>query len=345
MRLPAASSIAESGVDFNLDQTFVPMPDRSRISLSLGVTLMFLGYWVAGPAIAHGEFQEKDHFWSMWQFTPAIALPLLLTLAVYFRGWWKRCRQKKPVSRARTLVFLTGVGCFWVGLQSPIEPLSDHFLFIHQIEHLLLRVFGPLLTILGLPLGPMIQGLPRTSRRYLLVPLIRSRVMQALYGFLSHPIIAPFLFIATLIVWQIPALHDLAVRDPGLHDAMHLSMIVTGFFFWWLIADPRPQARLSYGMRLIVLWLVTIPNTLLGAYITLNKFPLYQVYDVLEGSWHIDRLMDQQLGGILIWGPGAMMGVVGTAVIFLLWLHQEERNHASLESMASDSGSLPTGTR
>ncbi|BCX82405.1 putative membrane protein [Methylomarinovum caldicuralii] len=279
------------------------------------------------PAWSHGGLE--DDLWRAWTFTPEILAPLLLTGLVYARGCWRRHRQHRPVPVGQIAAFCLGILCFFIALQSPIEPLSDHFLFIHQIEHLLLRVFAPLLMILAMPLAPLIQGLPRRARHSLLAPLVRSRLARGLYGFFSHPLVAPVLFVATLVVWQIPTLHDRAVQDLLLHDLMHLSMIVTGFFFWWLIADPRgTRARLPYGLRLIVLWAVTIPNTLLGAGITLSRQPLYQVYDVLTGRWGIDRLMDQQIGGILIWGPGAMMGVIGTGVVFLVWIRAERKRPA-----------------
>ncbi len=281
-------------------------------------------FFIPITAYPHGFQLEKDAPWSAWNLTFSIGLPLAFTLLTYLRGWQKRARQGKAVSRGQAITFILGILCFFIALQSPIEPLSDHFLFIHQIEHLLLRVFGPLLTILAMPLAPLIQGLPTPLRRHVLTPLVRSRTMQILYGFLSHPLIAPILFLTTLIIWQMPQIHDRAVQDPLLHDLMHISMIVSGFFFWWLIADPRKTARLSLGIRLIALWVVTVPNTLLGAWITLSKFPLYSVYDVLQGHWDIDRLLDQQLGGLLIWGPGAMMGVIGSAVIFLLWIRNDE---------------------
>lgn len=288
-------------------------------------------------ASAHGPSRLDDsNLLGQWTFTPEITIPILLTVIVYTRGWWKRLVAGKPPAIWQSIAFLGGMLCFFIALQSPIEPLSDHFLFIHQIEHLLLRVFGPLLTILGAPLAPLIQGLPRSVRFYLLAPLLRNRLMKRLYQFLSHPITAPFLFIAVLLLWQIPSLHDRAVQNPTLHNLMHVTMIFSGFFFWWLIADPRGHAaKLSHPFRLIVLWIVTIPNTLLGAYITLNTSTLYHVYDVLEGRWHLDRLDDQHLGGILIWGPGSMMGVIGTAVIFLLWMREEQRsNPAPRETQA-----------
>ncbi len=276
------------------------------------------------PSIAHGLLPDDTSPWMAWNLTLSITLPLAFIVLVYLRGWWKRSRRGKPASPGQALAFFLGMVCFHIALQSPIEPLSNHFLFIHQVEHLLLRVLGPLLTILAMPLAALIQGLPRSIRHHVLVPVVRNRVIQTLYGFFSHPLVAPLLFLATLIFWQVPSIHDLAVQDRLLHELMHLSMIVSGFFFWWLIADPRKTARLPLGIRLIALWVVTVPNTLLGAWITLAKSPLYNVYDVLQGRWDVDRLFDQQLGGLLIWGPGAMMGVIGTAVILFLWIRSDQ---------------------
>ncbi len=274
--------------------------------------------------LAHGLSLDDDQLWSAWNLTFPVTLSLLFTLLVYLRGCRKRARQGKPIPLIQSIAFTLGTLCFFTALQSPIEALSDHFLFIHQIEHLLLRIFGPLLTILAMPLAPLIQGLPGLIRHRLLAPLIRSPILQLLYRILSHPLVATMLFLATLVFWQIPHIHDRAVQDPVLHDLMHITMIISGFFFWWLIADPRKTARLTLGLRLIALWVVTVPNSLLGAYITLYKFPLYAVYDVLQGRWNIDRLLDQQLGGLLIWGPGAMMGVIGTGVIFVLWVKVDD---------------------
>lgn len=314
---------------FEIWKIICVMTQPSSCSLPLIVATLAWSSLMAEPALAHGEFQEKENFWFAWHFTPGIALPLMLTVFIYLRGWRRRLRQRKPIPLARAIAFFAGMGCFLAALQSPIEPLSDHFLFIHQIEHMLLRVFGPLLIIFAMPVPLLLQGLPAWIRHRVLAPLIRHPWMKALYRYLSHPVIASVLFVAVLIFWQLPKIHDFSVQHELLHDLMHLSLILTGFFFWWLIADPRGlHARLSYFLRLVVLWAVTLPNALVGAFITLSKFPLYQVYDTLAGDWHIDRLLDQQLGGILMWND-AMMGVIGMAVIFLLWIREENQVKAA----------------
>lgn len=275
---------------------------------------------------AHGSISPYQSIWSAWIYTPDVAIPMLLTVIVYFRGRVVRREAGRPVGIGQTITFLLGMLCFVIALQSPLEPLSEHFLFFHQIEHLLMRGLGPLLLILSMPLAPLLQGLPKSIRHKVLVPIVRNKVIQWLYHLLGHPVLAPLLFIATLVIWQIPDLHNQALADQSLHNTMHFTMILTGFFFWWLICDPRQKtSRISFGVRLIILWAVTIPNTVIGAIITLKRDQIYAAYDVLDGRLAIEIMLDQQLGGIMIWGPGGMMGLIGTAVVFYLMSRKERK--------------------
>ncbi len=278
--------------------------------------------------LAHSSIHPNQAVWQAWIYTPAVAIPMFLTLVIYLRGRAKRREAGRPVSIGQTITFLLGMLCFVIALQSPLEPLSEHFLFFHQIEHLLLRGFGPLLLILSMPLAPLLQGLPKFIRHRIIAPIIRNKPVQWLYAFLGHPVIAPVLFVAVLIIWQIPDLHNQALADQSLHNTMHFTMILTGFFFWWLICDPRQKkARLSFAIRIVILWLVTIPNTIIGAMITLKRDQIYSAYDVLDGSMAIEIMLDQQLGGIMIWGPGGMMGLIGMGVVFFLMKVKERKVH------------------
>jgi putative membrane protein len=294
----------------------------------ISVTCLLFGLLMPALSSAHTVIDPNQPIWANWVYTPEIALPILFTVVIYFRGRAKRRDHDRPIPTLQTVLFLSGIISFVIALQSPLEPLSDHFLFMHQIEHMLIRSVAPLLIILSMPLAPLIQGLPSIIRHYVLVPLVRNPLLKGLYLFLGHPVIASVVFVATLLIWQLPNLHDQAVFDRPLHDTMHITMILSGFFFWWLICDPRQKsARLSYGMRLIILWAVTVPNTIIGAIITLSHQQIYKAYDVLHGDWNIALMLDQQLGGIIIWGPDGMVAFLGTAIVFILWWRQEKENN------------------
>ena len=275
---------------------------------------------------AHGTILKDQNPWTAWVYTPIITIPLIVTVLVYAAGAMRRNQLSKPLHPARAILFLLGIAFMYIALQSPLEPLSDHYFFIHQIEHLILRMLGPWLLILSMPMNVLIQGLPTWARRGILKPIIKNRGVYSLYRLFTQPYLATFLFIATLYVWQIPVLHEQAVLNQGLHDLMHVSMIVSAFFFWWIISDPRRSAaRCSYGIRLFLLWAVTTFNSILGAIITMTRTLIYQVYDQGIDVIQMSGMEDQQYGGVILWVPGGMMGVLGTAVVFYLWVRDSRR--------------------
>ncbi len=280
----------------------------------------------ASSSFCHGSIAKDQSVWSAWVYTPVITIPIVFTVLIYAAGVLHRYKQNKPVHPGRIVLFLLGLLFFYIALQSPLEPLSDHYFFNHQIEHLIIRMFGPWLLILSMPMNTLIQGLPKWIRRGILKPILKNRLIYFLYRLFTQPYLATFLFIATLYVWQIPVLHEQALLNQPLHDAMHVSMIVTAFFFWWIISDPRRSAaRCSYGIRLFLLWAVTTFNSILGSIITLTRTLIYEVYDQGINAIPMSAMEDQQYGGVILWVPGGMMGVLGTAVVFYLWVRDSRR--------------------
>ncbi len=71
---------------------------------------------------AHGLIHPNQSVWQAWIYTPAVAIPLFLTLVIYLRGRAKRREAGKPVGMGRTVTFLLGMLCFVIALQSPLEP-------------------------------------------------------------------------------------------------------------------------------------------------------------------------------------------------------------------------------
>ncbi|MGH8280646.1 MAG: cytochrome c oxidase assembly protein [Gammaproteobacteria bacterium] len=263
--------------------------------------------------------------WNIWNLTPALSIGTLLALVVYVNGLFRRRTTAAPVSAWRHVVYVAGVLSVFLALQSPIESLSDHFFFMHQIEHLLLRMVAPFLLALAAPLPIFLRGLPRFIRHWLVRPVARNHIMRALYAVLIQPAVATLLFVGLLFLWELPALHDTALRDEPLHDLMHFTMLLSGLFFWWLVLDPRPKhARLTFGWKLLLLWAATVPNSVLGAFITFHHRVLYTPYDQMHGLWGVTALVDQQLGGLILWLPGDMMMVLAFFIIFSRWLQQEQ---------------------
>ena len=149
-------------------------------------------------ASAHGILNDGVDPWTAWNLTPDITIGTLLVAGLYSVGLW-RLRHKTDRMRVwRHVSFFAGLTAIFLALQSPIDPIAERVFLVHQVQHLLLRMIGPMLLFLAAPQGVLIAGMPETAQRRLLIPVITNRLVGGLFAFLSYPAIATALFIGAL---------------------------------------------------------------------------------------------------------------------------------------------------
>lgn len=302
---------------------------------------------LTSPAFAHGGTELTDaSAWSAWLLTPDIVLATAVMAALYIVGMVRRRASRVPVPWWRHLLFFSGLAAVFLALQSSIDPIAERLFLVHQIQHLLLRMIGPMLLALSWPQGILSAGLPSSSHRGILAPVMTNNFVRRLFRFLARPAVATGLFIGTLYVWQIPRYHDFALLNEPVHYAMHATMLLSGILFWWRIFDRRPPASavqleeeegpqrhsrkgrsvsrgLRYGIRLMMLWLVILSNILIGAYTALKTTVLYSAYDLAGRLFGFSALADEEIGGIILWIPSSMMCLVAVLIVIHLWgLHE-----------------------
>lgn len=294
------------------------------------------------PALADEIGPLKGPVWTMWDASPLIIGGCLLVLAIYIRGYIRRRALGQRVSGWRAAAYVLGVVLTYIVLQSPVDALSDHIFWVHRIQHVALHHWIPMLLALSAPIPELVRGLPRGARRYGLRPILRSRVVRGLWAFIQHPVVAPILFVGIIAFWLKPAIFQYATTNESVHELMHLSMLLEGIPFWWLILDPT-VGRISYGMRLILLWAIMLPQMFIGAYITFTSRVLYPVYTILDQGWVTSYMRDQRLGGLVVWIPASMMSVVAALIVLRLWvLHTDAAAKRRQNVRAADQ---PSGTQ
>ena len=280
-----------------------------------------------GIASAHQGIPPGQTPVTAWGFitNPVPSLLLLATLYFYINGLNNWPNPTHPINNWQKASFFAGIVVLFAALQSPIEPLAEHYFAIHQLQHLLVRMVGPLLILLGAPLTPMLRGMPAWMRQGVIRPVVRTRVAHWIYGKITNPVFTIFLFLGLLFLWQVPGPHDLAVQNDWVHELMHGTMLLSGFLFWWIVVDPKPhQSRLHYGLRILYLGLIVLPNTLLGAAITFQDGLIYTAYQELPRPWEaLSYISDQRLGGLMLWVPGDMMCIIGAGVVMFMWYQRE----------------------
>ena len=260
---------------------------------------------------------------AMWQFEPEIVLGLLIAAALYVAG----VRRGASAKWWRHALFFGGLAALTLALLSPIEPLADHVFVIHQVEHMLLRSIGPMLLLLSQPQAALIRGMPAWLRRGLVSPVVSSAGVRRVFRFLSQPAVCTALFVGVSWFWMIPRWHDIAILNEAIHYTWHVSLLVTGLFFFSTIFDARPApAGPRLGTRLAMFWCAAMGNIILGAFLTFKTAPLYHAYDVMGRMFGLTAVTDEQLGGLTMWIPGCMMFALSAILILHRWGVDEERS-------------------
>ena len=285
---------------------------------------------VVPGAHAHGGIEAGQNPWTAWNLNPLPTLILLVAAYLYLTGLDRWERPSHPINRWQKFSFFLGLFFIFLALQSPLDVLSEHMLSFHQFQHLLLRMLGPLFVLLGAPLTPMLRGLPPWVLLGVVRPIVRNSYARQAYAWLTNPVLTTGFFLGSLYLWQIPGGLNLALRNDFVHALMHISMTSAGFLFWWLVIDPKPhRSRLHYGLRVLYLGLIVIPNTVLGAAITFSTGIIYSGYAEVSRPWDISLLTDQQLGGLILWVPGDMMSILAAGIVMVMWYQQEEADNAA----------------
>jgi putative membrane protein len=248
-----------------------------------------------------------------WQwehlFVPALIAAAYLVCIGPLRG---RFAGSAPVSRVRVQLFLLGVVILFAATVSPLDTLSSYLLSMHMVQHLLMTLIVPPLLLVGTP-------------GWLLRPLLRLPLGRLVGRALTHPVVAFLLFNAVFSVWHVPTLYDLALRNDTVHILEHTLFLGTAVLAWWPVFSPLDELpRLPEPVQLLYLFFQSLPPTILGAVITFASEPLYLAYMTAPRVWGLSVLLDQEIGGLIMWIPGALVYFVVLTGVFFRWLNRDE---------------------
>ena len=254
-------------------------------------------------------------FISTWEWHPSVIAGCVLLLAVYFVA--TRCRAEKEAG-----FFVAGVVAMFLALVSPLDALGDDYLFsAHMLQHILLDMVVPPLFVLGLSM-------------WLVQQIVRRPPLAALERVLGNPAVAWSLGSGTLVLWHLPTLFNATLENEALHIFEHLTFLVTGTIMWWPVFVRFDNLRLAPMMSALYLLLASVPNALLGIFLTFCRTPLYSGYfqptdelgalPLIRGRWGLDPLTDQQVGGACMWVIGSAIYLWAILVMVARWYRQPE---------------------
>lgn len=261
-------------------------------------------------------------FWAPWDFSWLVFLGTTFGLLFYFVGLARIPRIARP-ALWRSVAYGAGVVLIYAVLQTRYEYFALHLFFLNRIQHMVMHHLGPFLIALAWPNEVLRRGVPRG-----LIRISESSIVRAGVGVLQQPVIAGILFAGLIILWLTPPVHVRAMLDPSLYTFMNFSMVADGLLFWFLILDPhdKPPARLSFAVRLTLVLAVQMPQVMAGAAIALAGTDLYPTYALCGRILPISAVLDQQLGGFVVYFLGAMMSTLAGLMLFRrLWRAEAAR--------------------
>jgi putative membrane protein len=244
-----------------------------------------------------------------WDFDWSVILGCVLSLMVYF--------VKARADLWQKICFTSGICILFLSLQSPLDTLGDTYLFsAHMAQHLLLILLVPPLLLLGIS---------ESEARSWLKNARIARTERAL----GNPYVAWFIGIATMTVWHVPALYNLALAHESLHIFQHLSFLASATIVWWPVLHPLPERRLHTGAAVAYLFAAAAENSILGIILTFMPIGHYPAYlhpkddlgalDLIRNRWGISAAQDQTLGGLLMWVPGCSIYFAAILAILGRW--------------------------
>ena len=257
--------------------------------------------------------------------SPVSLIVVGLTAWLFLRGLKIHARCLGRVSGWRRTAFFAGLAAVLVATNGPLAPLGHSLFSVHQVEHLLLRLVGPLLIAVSQPWLGLQAGLKREWRRRL-AAIGRARIPR----FLALPASATSLLIGALFVWQIPMIYALTQRIAAMEALAHLSMVLAGLWYFALLFDLRdPPEGARRGARLMSGFVVIVSNIFLGSLTTLKDVPLYGSEIIAASDGRLRALADETIGGYVIWVPSSMVLIVAIILVLNGWNAAEERRWTS----------------
>jgi putative copper resistance protein D len=247
--------------------------------------------------------------------TQAIFSPVPLVLIVVLGGWYlgavrRLAARGEGWPAVRTASFCLGELALAFGLLSGIAAY-DRIFRVVAAQHILISIAAPIFLAVSAPITLALEASgPRT--RATIERALRSRASRLL----SHPKFTWTFYGLSLYLVYFTSLYAFSLQHAAIHTLVHLGLLLAGCFFWWpaVGADPLPY-RPGQGARIFYMLLVLPLYTILGMGLESQSTPL------APGM----SLVDMRAGAGAIWVAGEITGLIGTLVLFVLWLRADER--------------------
>ncbi|HEX4113015.1 MAG TPA: cytochrome c oxidase assembly protein [Stellaceae bacterium] len=239
--------------------------------------------------------------WSRWNLDPVL-IAILVVIALAYVIAASAAKRHDAVNIRNIAAFLMGWLVLSAALISPLCPLSVSLFAARVGQHMIIVLVAIPLIAVGRP-GAVARAV-----------LGRGRAATPEASNFLNAVGASAAFAVALWFWHMPGPYAATFASNIVYWAMHITMILSALWLWAVLLD-RERTR---AVSVIATGLVASTQmSLLGATITFASHPLYTPHATTTAAWGLSQLLDQQLGGAIMWVPGGAIFLI--AAMTSLW--------------------------
>ena len=237
-----------------------------------------------------------------WTFDPAVLLALVALVAAYALA-----ARRFPTSRARVGAFAGALVLLLGTAVTPLHALTFHLLSAHLLQNVVLAEWAPALLVLALS--------PALAARMGRLPIVHG---------LTRPLVALPLWVATYVLWHVPAVYDAALHHQStLLHLEHLTYLAAGVLLWWPALQDEPH-RVPPQHRALYLFAAFLLASPVGLLLALLPDPIYDWYAGGFADWDVSALTDQRAAGVTMAGEEAAVFFGAFSYWFFRFLQTED---------------------
>jgi|RhiMetdeSRZDD1v2_1073273.scaffolds.fasta_scaffold03946_14 putative membrane protein len=272
-------------------------------------------------------------------------------------------RPRPRAQAARAVAYQAGLLLALLAVVSPMGYWSYRFIWVRNLQDVVLAIAAPALIVLGAPWRPLRRGLGLDGR--LNRPDQRTAGDEAAGdepagdepaggesvgrtwppGWRAVPILVTVVFCAIWWLWHLPAPFDAALRSSAFYAIEVVSYLTAGILLWLqLIESPPLRPQLAPLRRVVLVLAVATSGTVLGL---IRVYSAGLVYPAYLGFRHhvLSVVADQQVGGAVLWViPLVPLSVLAVALA-IGWLQDEESEAtaAGIDRLLRQNSAWPSG--
>jgi len=247
-----------------------------------------------------------------WQLEPR-----WLAVVFFLGGTYSLLRmlgqQASTVRAWRVVSFLLGCALLWVCVASGVAGYAMAVFWMHMVLHLLLIMVVPVLLVLGHPLSVAVEAVPATRQAR-----VRDLVASRPVGLLTHPLAGLVVYTVVIIGTHLTGFMDQMAIHPWLMTGEQALYVVAGFlFFLPLIGEEPTGSGAPYLLRLVILLIAMVPDTLVGIVLLQTDRDPYPLMRRHHPAWAPSAMTDIHTAGGLMWAGGdglMMLAAVGLVI-------------------------------